>query len=171
MNKKILIVAALFMIVCVTGAFSWGIGVQGGWNMGIPGNAALTFKVDPWAFAGNFYIGDHLFGVGIAADYWLVNNNIVGPLNWFLGVGGGFIVRLYDDDYKWTPKEIENKQNKHTHFGLSARLPIGLNLMLPVGPVEIEPYVQLVPMLGLQVVPDFHPDFDFDANIGIRFHF
>ena len=67
--------------------------------------------------------------------------------------------------------KIENKQNKHTHFGLSARLPIGLNLMLPVGPVEIEPYVQLVPMLGLQVVPDFHPDFDFDANIGIRFHF
>ena len=30
MNKKILIVAALLMVVCVGGAFAWGIGIQGG---------------------------------------------------------------------------------------------------------------------------------------------
>ena len=43
-------------------------------------------------------------------------------------------------------------------------------MMLPAGPVEIEPYVQLVPQLWLSIVP-FYPDFDLVANIGIRFHF
>lgn len=164
MNKKILIVVALLMVVCVGGAFAWGIGIQGGWNMGIPGNVAITFKLDqlPLIFAGNFYVGDHLFAVGLTGDYWFLNDNIVGPLNWFIGAGAGIAIRIYDDGY-------EHKKEK-THFGISGRVPVGLNMMLPAGPVEIEPYVQLVPQLWLSIVP-FYPDFDLDANIGIRFHF
>lgn len=156
MNKKILIVAALLMVVCVGGAFAWGIGIQGGYNLGIPGNVAVTFKLDslPIVFAGNFYIGSHYFGVGLTGDYWFLNDNLVGPLNWFIGAGLGGTVGFPE---------------KGVDFSLAGRVPVGLNMYLVDG--FIEPYVQVVPMLKLDILPDVYPDFDLDANIGIRFWF
>ena len=46
MNKKILVVAAVLMVVCAAGAFAFGIGVQGGGGYPAAGNAAITFKLD-----------------------------------------------------------------------------------------------------------------------------
>lgn len=169
MNKKILIVAALLMVVCVSGAFAWGIGIQGGWNRLIPGNIALTLKFDPWAFAGNFYIAEHRTAIGLTADYWFLNNNIVGPLNWFIGAGLGGTLSIWEDGYYY--KHKDKYYDDGVSFGMSARLPIGLNMMLPVGPLELEPYVQAVPALWLNFAPYFAADFDIDLNLGLRFHF
>lgn len=159
MNKKILIVAALLMVVCVGGAFAWGIGVQGGG--GYPGQAdlAITFKLDsvPFVFATNLnFVGG--LGIGLTGDYWFLNDNIVGPLNWFLGAGAGISIGFQDP----------------FSLGLEARLPIGLNMYFLDG--FIEPYIQAVPSVRLQLLPKFIGEFPddvlrFAGNIGIRFWF
>lgn len=157
MNKKILFAAAVMMVACVAGVFAFGIGIQGGYNLGVPGNVAVTFKLDsvPLIFAGNFYIGDNLFAVGLTGDYWILNDNIVGPLNWFVGAGLGATIAIPDDG--------------DLGFWAAARVPVGLNMFLAND--VIEPYIQIVPMLALHFMPSFSPDFDLDANIGIRFWF
>ena len=155
MNKKILIVAAVMMIACVAGVFAFGIGVQGGYNMGIPGNVAITFKLDslPLIFAGNFYFGDG-FAIGLTGDYWVLNNNLAGPLNYFVGVGFGATIGGFNDDLL---------------LAASARLPVGLNMFLANN--VIEPYIQVVPMLRLGITPSFNVNLDLDANFGLRFWF
>lgn len=155
MNKKILIVAALLMVVCVGGAFAWGIGIQGGGGFPDYGNAAITFKLDtvPFVFATNFTFRDG-FGVGLTGDYWFLNDNIVGPLNWFIGAGAGISLGGFNDNLI---------------LGLEGRLPIGLNMYLVDG--FIEPYVQVVPSVGLNVLPEIGLRWGFAGNIGIRFWF
>ena len=170
MSKKILVVAALLTVVSVSGAFGWGIGIQGGWNKGIPGNIALTLKFDPWAFAGNFYIAPHRTAFGLTADYWFLNDNIAGPLNWFIGAGLGGTISIWENGYSYKHPHKNEYYTNNVSFGMSARLPIGLNMMLPVGPVELEPYLQVVPALWLNFVPYFAPDFDIDLNLGLRVH-
>lgn len=156
MNKKILIVAALLMVVCVGGAFAWGIGIQGGYGYPPFGSGALTFKLDsvPFVFATNFTF-DGGFGIGLTGDYWFLNDNIVGPLNWFLGAGAGISIGFQDP----------------FSLGLEARLPIGLNMYFFDG--FIEPYVQAVPLLRLHILPEFGKGqiFGVAGNIGIRFWF
>lgn len=156
MNKKILVVAAVLMVVCAAGAFAFGIGVQGGGGYPAAGNAAITFKLDsvPLVFAANFTFNDGGFAVGGTADYWLFNNNIAGPLNWFLGLGAGATVGGFSDE---------------VFLNAQGRLPIGLNMFLVDG--FIEPYVQVVPMLVVPIVPSFGIDFGIDANIGLRLWF
>lgn len=155
MNKKIFIVAALLMVVCVGGAFAWGIGIQGGGGFPDYGNAAITFKLDtvPFVFATNFTFRDG-FGVGLTGDYWFLNDNIVGPLNWFIGAGAGISLGGFNDNLI---------------LGLEGRLPIGLNMYLVDG--FIEPYVQVVPSVGLNVLPQIGLRWGFAGNIGIRFWF
>lgn len=155
MNKKIFIVAALLMVVCVGGAFAWGIGIQGGGGFPDYGNAAITFKLDtvPFVFATNFTFRDG-FGVGLTGDYWFLNDNIVGPLNWFIGAGAGISLGGFNDNLI---------------LGLEGRLPIGLNMYLVDG--FIEPYVQVVPSVGLNVLPGIGLRWGFAGNIGIRFWF
>lgn len=155
MNKKIFIVAALLMVVCVGGAFAWGIGIQGGGGFPDYGNAAITFKLDtvPFVFATNFTFRDG-FGVGLTGDYWFLNDNIVGPLNWFIGAGAGISLGGFNDNLI---------------LGLEGRLPIGLNMYLVDG--FIEPYVQVVPSVGLNVLPEIGLRWGFAGNIGIRFWF
>ena len=160
MNKKIFIVAALLMVVCVGGAFAWGIGIQGGSGFPEYGNLAVTFKLDtvPLVFATNFTF-DGGFGIGLTGDYWFLNDNIVGPLNWFIGAGAGISLGGFDDNFI---------------LGLEGRLPIGLNMYLVDG--FIEPYLQVVPSVRLNILPriggSFPEDFlGFAANLGIRFWF
>lgn len=159
MNKKILIVAALLMVVCVGGAFAWGIGIQGGGGYPPYGSLALTFKLDsvPFVFATNFTF-DSGFGIGLTGDYWFLNDNIVGPLNWFLGAGFGVSMGFQDP----------------FSFGLEARLPVGLNMYFLDG--FIEPYIQAVPSVRLRILPEIGKEFPkdflgFAGNIGIRFWF
>ncbi|AEE16459.1 hypothetical protein [Treponema brennaborense] len=154
MNKKILVVAAVLMIACAAGAFAFGIGIQGGGGYPAPGNAGVTFKLDslPLVFAANASFGDS-FRIGATADYWVLNDTITGPLNWFIGggVGAGFSV---GSDFAVL---------------LTARVPVGLNMFLVDG--FIEPYVQVVPALGLNFGSGSLFNFVFDANLGVRFWF
>lgn len=162
MNKKILVVAALLMVVCVSGAFSWAIGVQGGGGVGGNGGAAITFKLDstPLVFAADFAASSNYFVFGITGDYWFIEDTIVdtgiGPFGWFLGGGAGVALRIWDE---------------HLGLRLAARLPIGLNMMIPVSSVEIEPYIQAVPQVGVWLLHGVGLYWNVDFNAGIRFHF
>ena len=157
MNKKSLIVIAIMMLTCIGGVFAFGIGVQGGYNLGVPGNVAITFKLDsvPIIFAGNFYIADDLFAVGLTGDYWMLNENISGPFNWFTGAGVGTTISIPN----------EGKMG----FLLAARVPVGINAYFADN--FVEPYIQLVPMLDLSFLPSIALRFDLDLNLGVRFWF
>lgn len=163
MNKKILVVAALLMVVCVGGAFAWAIGVQGGGGVGGNGGGAITFKLDqlPLVFAADFAGNSNYFVIGVTGDYWFIGNPTIvdtgiGPFGWFLGGGAGVALRIWDNDFG---------------MRVAGRLPIGLNMMIGAGSIEIEPYIQAVPQVGVWLIHDFGLYWDVDFNAGIRFHF
>ncbi|MBR6565969.1 MAG: hypothetical protein IKK79_04070 [Spirochaetaceae bacterium] len=172
MNKKILIVAALLMVVCVSGAFAWAIGIQGGGGVNAGGGAAITFKLDqlPLVFAADFAGNSNYFAIGVTGDYWFIGNPTIvdtpiGPFGWFIGGGVGVAFRFWDND--------SYNKDDHGGFGIrvAGRLPIGLNMMIGAGPVEIEPYIQAVPQIGVWMIDDFGLYWDVDFNVGLRFHF
>ena len=188
MNRKILVVAALLMVACAAGAFGWAIGIQGGGGVGGGGGAAITFKLDqlPLVFAADFAgnTRDDYFVVGVTGDYWFVEETIVdtgvGPFGWFLGGGVGVSLRIWGNDYKEYhrhnyPKGDPRYDDRYDHNGLgvrvAGRLPIGLNMMIGAGSVEIEPYIQVVPQVGVWLIDVFGLYWDVDFNAGIRFHF
>lgn len=137
-NKKLVLVAVLLCFVAIGSVFAFGIGVQigGGWLNGGLGNAAITFKIDqlPLVFAADFSFGGGSFSIGASGDYWFLNPNIVGPLNWFLGAGLGLGFTIGDP----------------FAMSIAARLPIGLNAFFIDG--FLEPYIQVVPQIGGRIV-------------------
>ncbi|MGL4982308.1 MAG: hypothetical protein ACRC4W_05595 [Treponemataceae bacterium] len=152
MKKKVLIVLVALMLCCSTNIFAFGIGVQGGFSFPNLGSLDITFKLDsiPLIFTASAYMGN-TFSLGITADYWFFNSQITGPLYWFVGVGAGASFAIGDI------------------FGANivARVPIGLNMYFLNN--TIEPYIQVLPGIGVQVAPKVGVGFALDANIGIRF--
>ncbi len=131
--------------------------MQGGYNASQSGTggAAITFKLDnvPCVFAVDASFSSHYFRVGATADWWALNDTIVGPLKWF--VGGGLYGSFIGGDY----------------FGgaLGVRLPIGLNAFFAKD--VIEPYVQIAPSFGMEIYDGFRFDWFIPINLGIRFWF
>ena len=99
MKNKIMALAAALMVFGVANTFALGIGVQGGLGVGskTTGGPGLTLKLDqlPWVFAGNASFGDGL-GIGVTADMWLANPNLVAFLNGYFGWGVAGTVYLSD---------------------------------------------------------------------------
>lgn len=165
-NKKLVLVAVLLCFVAIGSVFAFGIGVQAGGGFAYRGagyglgNVAVTFKLDqlPLVFAVDFGFHNDSFSIGGSGDYWFLNPNIVGPLNWFLGAGLGLgftIGDIFD-------------------MNVAARLPIGLNAFFIDG--FLEPYLQIVPQIGLGLTSGGgHTDFGlyggFAANLGLRLWF
>lgn len=156
MKKKLIAVLVLALVVSTVSVFAFGIGIQGGAGYNIPGNVGITFKVDksPLVFAGNFQFNKEYSVIGLTGDYWISNANIAGPLNYFVGVGFGATLGFSDSII----------------LSGSARLPVGVNMFFADG--VIEPYVQIVPLFAIQILPEFAvPGFGLDAAAGIRFWF
>jgi hypothetical protein len=129
-----------------------GIGLQGGWSGGVGGGLSLKVPSLPvfWTIDASFSNG---IGLGVAGDYYIFDQDFAKGLGWYLGVGGFGYIGLYDP------------------LGLAAgaRVPIGLSWR-PIDLLEI--YLQVVPSIGLQVLPkiDLWPNF-FGGNLGIRLWF
>ena len=155
MKKKIIAVLVLALVVSTVSVFALGIGIQGGAGYNVPGNVAVTFKVDqsPLVFAGNFQFGDNAV-IGLTGDYWISNAYLAGPFNYFIGVGFGATVELGDT----------------VILSGSVRMPVGINAYFAKG--VIEPYLQVVPLFGLKVLPEIGTNgFAVDSAVGIRFWF
>jgi hypothetical protein len=145
MKKKIIVLAAALMAISVSGAFAFGIGLQANANAGSvfePG-VALTFKVDslPVYFAANWSLGEEAQSFGLTGDYWILNDKITNlgsaPLKWFVGVGL-FLNMGFAKDSDMT-----------INSGL--RIPVGLNMAIAKG--VFEPYIQIAPSFGGQLIP------------------
>jgi opacity protein-like surface antigen len=166
--KKLVLVLVL-AILMAGAAFAdhpsgFGIGVQGGgggnWSGGGFGsaNTALTLKFPSvpifWAIRADIW--KDYFGLGVSGDFYFIDSEIAPSigLNWYLGFGLGVGLWGFNDNLG---------------LGVSARLPIGLSWQ-PIDLLEI--YLQVVPNLGVQILPDVHfPYGGWGGDIGIRFWF
>jgi len=158
---KILVLTAVLMIVSVSGAFAFGIGLQLDGGPSGSGNSfgpSVTFKLDkyPVVFAANLDVTDEYFSLGLTGDWWMFNKQIDSslPVKWFFGYGFFGRIGLGDP------------------FALVAggRLPVGINAFFNDG--FIEPYLQIAPSLGIQFSPKFHlPEWYLPVSLGVRFWF
>jgi hypothetical protein len=138
MKKKIaVIVAALFVFASVE-AFSFGIGLRGGYGWGGFGGGGLLFSPNSDLHFGlNYYFGSGV-NLGLTGDYWFFDKELTdigrGSLDFYVGAGLFANLAAYEDA-----------------FGLGAgiRIPIGLDLDFEV----IDVFLEFTPQLGLSLLP------------------
>jgi len=166
--KKAVLCLALFTILATGAVFAdhpsgFGIGIQGGYSgtwgvKGGLGNGALSLKLPslPIFWAMRMDIVKGYFGLGVSGDYYLIDSKLVPAigLNWYLGIGAAVGISIGSD---WLG------------LGIAARLPVGLSWQ-PLSFIEV--FLQVVPSLGVAVIPEFHfPYGGIGGDIGIRFWF
>lgn len=162
MKKKLIAILVLALVVSTVSVFAFGIGVQGGGGVG-GGGLAVTFKLDqlPYVFAADLTIAGDAFFIGGTADLWMMNANLAGPVNYFVGGGLGASVGFWD--YDWDGDD-------DLHLNVSPRVVAGLNMFFVDG--FIEPYIQIAYNPTLTILPKIGFDFiAFNAAGGIRFWF
>ncbi|MDR0551378.1 MAG: DUF3996 domain-containing protein [Spirochaetaceae bacterium] len=167
MKKKIALIASALFVSAVMGAYAeFGIGVQGGYNWGSVGGAALLLSPNNHLhFAVGWYAGDGGFNVGVSADLWALDLRIVsisdGGLDFYVGPGLFVNVGMwkqYDED--------KGKNVDKLHIAAGGRIPIGVNFRIQ----RLELFLQAVPAVGLSVTPTLGLYWGgFGGNIGIRF--
>lgn len=163
MKKKLLILVAVLFVSTTTSVFAFGIGLQYNGNAGrvFTNGAAVTFKIDsiPLIFAANWVFDEDYSQFGITGDYWILNNKITNvgsaSLNWFVGIGAFANFVFPDDEFV---------------FVGGMRIPVGLNMFIGNG--VFEPFVQVAPSFGVQIVPKLATeDMFFPISIGFRVWF
>lgn len=152
--KKIIAAFCLLLAAGTAQVFSYGVGIQGGYGFGRGGAGAVTFKLDelPYVFAVSISGGEEVFISG-TADYWFKTDTLYGPARYFVGAGAGLAIGTGDEFF----------------LGAAFRVPVGINAFLVDN--FVEPYIQIVPELGLSVLPYVNMTWDVGANIGVRFWF
>ena len=158
--KKSIVTGILFLVLAGGAVYAdhpagLGIGVQGGVSGAAGGGdfgGDLTLKLPLlplfWTIGAEIHSG--YTGITVAGDYYLLDMSIMPMLGWYIGVGAGAHLGL----------------GGTTHLAVAGRLPIGISFQ-PVGLVEI--YLQLVPQIGLAVLPDIDLwDRFWGGNVGIR---
>jgi len=161
--KKLVMVITLAVILAVGAAYAdhpdgFGIGVQFGGNSYWGGywssGGALTLKIPslPIFWAVNFAMGPSYMWLNLSGDYYLIDNRLIETLHWYLGVGGYVGIGMGN------PLGLD--------FG--ARLPIGLSWQ-PLDLLEI--YLQVVPSIGLGILPGIGLGGGLGGNLGIRLWF
>ncbi|GHT79080.1 hypothetical protein FACS1894130_06900 [Spirochaetia bacterium] len=154
MFKKVVAVVVLGLVLGTAAVFAdhpkgLGIGVQGGWSGNVGAGLSLKLPSVPvyWTVDATFGAG---FGLGVAGDYYLFDSDFSPNFGWYLGLGMAVNLGFYDP----------------LVLAVGARLPFGLSWQ-PIKLLEV--YIQLVPSIGLAILPDFGiwPN-SFSGNLGIR---
>ena len=163
-NKKFYAVFAAMVVALCAGASASGtvgLGIQGGYSPGFYGYAdtAITFKIPnvPPVFAANVGIWNYeVHRIGLTADWWLANPNIVGVLYWYYGPGlaAGASFGLRSD--------------RACDLYVGGRFVVGLNAWI-VDFLEI--YLQAAGQLGIDTSRKDLFDWAIPVNLGIRFWF
>jgi hypothetical protein len=144
--KKIAVLSVIMLIIISASAFSLGIGLATGLNVGdgMPSNLMLSLKLDQLPFLLGVALDfDDPFFLGLTADWWAFNENLTGPLNFYAGPG------LYTAIRGGEPATIS----------LGARVPLGLNVFLLD---FFELFIEVAPTLG------FLPDFGIPGSLGLQ---
>lgn len=156
MRKRVMIIAlALILAVGVSGfADTFGVGAAFGISGlgGLPASAMLSLKVPKvpviWGIAAQF--GENSFNMGVTADWWLYQTNLVSFIGLYVGPGL----------YMSLPQPFE----------IGGRVPIGLNAY-PLDFLEL--FLEFAPALvffssdaGVTI-----PNFRLQGAFGFRFWF
>jgi hypothetical protein len=153
--KKAFLALALVLVIGTSGAFAFGIGAQAGYDTVMGGGGAITFKLDeyPYVFAVSFSADNNGMYIGGSADYWFIYKPLAAPVNYYVGGGLGALVGVGD------PVALK----------AVARLPLGINAYFLDNLVE--PYLQIVPELGVAILPSTQLIGGIGANLGVRLWF
>jgi hypothetical protein len=169
MKKKILILCSALFLICAADVFSFGIGVRGsgdwingGYGFGNWGAGLLISPTKhkgnksreiPLHFGINWYVKDGI-NLGLTADYWLLKPQIKamgsGGLKFYLGAGAFVDVGVFE---------------KNVDINAGVRVPVGVDFDFNV----VDFFVEVVPMLPIYIVPDFHVQFGVGGSVGLRF--
>ncbi|MFW5694441.1 MAG: hypothetical protein ACOCYB_04685 [Alkalispirochaeta sp.] len=142
MKKLIVLIILVLVISAGTVTADTGVGVI----LGDPTGVSALFG-NRVAVAAAWSLDSYLH---LHADLWLLNRQLVDPLDWYLGVGGKV--------------QVLGDHGDSDDLRLGARVPVGLQwYVLP----QLELFAELAP--GIAVIPE--TDFDIDGGIGLRFHF
>ena len=159
MIKRIaLIFLVLLMLGTGTMAFAkTGLGVAAGAPIGgnLPGtNTMLSLKIDsvPLLLGIGVRVRNDNFNIGITADNWIANNNLIDFLNWYIGVGGYVGLGI----------------GGNASIDAGIRIPIGLNTFLLDRVLEL--FLEVAPTIGVALPLDF-PTWGFQSAFGFRIWF
>lgn len=165
--KKLFLCGALGLVLAVSGVFAdhpsgLGIGILGrfGWSYGGGGfgGGALSLKLPsiPIFWGVNAGIGTNYFGFGVTGDKYLIDQtlaNIGGsvPFGWYLGLGGyfNFASWTWKDDY--IGSDLKRHDATKTDLGFGVRVPIGIDLQIPISTIKLEVFLEAAPSLGLGI--------------------
>ena len=132
----------------------FGFGIGGAFSIGVwdlPSQAMLSLKFDsfPAGIAMGASIGSEIFQVGITADWWLFQIDLLSFLYLYIAPG------LY--------AQISRS------FGIGARIPVGLQIYI-LDPFEL--FLELAPTIGIRIAdPVKIPAFGLQGAFGFRFWF
>jgi hypothetical protein len=133
----------------------WGIGLLGRGGYGFGGGGAglggIAFSLKapmlPVYWGLNLDLYNHYFGLGITGDWYFLEGLLV-PISgsdgfgYFIGVGGylgfgTFNDKWYGYNYGWTS------------LGFGVRVPLGLNVVIPISKIKLEVFLDVAPSIGL----------------------
>jgi hypothetical protein len=150
--KRIVLVLALAAIIATGTAFAdhpsgFGIGIVGqysSWGFGGQGGGlSLKLPSIPVYWGINAAFGNNYIGAGITGDGYIIDQNLGGYLNWFLGVGGYFSFYSYNEkDSFWGYEKSYSKI-----YG-GVRAPIGISFQ-PVALLEL--FIDIAPSIGIGI--------------------
>ncbi len=156
MRKKIVIIALVLVAAVAMSGFADTFGVGAAFGLsglgGLPQSAMLSLKIPQipilWGVAAQF--GENSFNMGVTADWWLYQQNLVSFIGLYVGPG------LY--------------MSLPSPFEIGGRVPIGLNAY-PLDFLEL--FLELAPALvffssdsGVTI-----PNFRLQGAFGFRFWF
>jgi hypothetical protein len=152
MKKKLLLVTLLVALAAAP-AFSFGIGGAYGLNFNGFGSAGLlSVKFDefPAVIGVGARFSTNGFRVGLTADWWLYETNLVEMLDLYVGPG------LFADIGTGV-------------FDIGVRVPIGIHMFI-IDPLEL--FFEIAPAIGVGLTPDFYfPAWGVQGAVGFRFWF
>ena len=149
MSRKILFLALIMTIVVATSGVSLGLGLAFGLDPigDLPSNVLFSAKFDEVPFLlGIAFSFNEPFRFGMTADWWMVQQNLTGMLNFY--AGPGLFAGVAGDQ-----------------LDLGLRIPLGLNIY-PVDVLEL--FLEIAPTV--RFIPTF-PDPGLQAAFGFRFWF
>ena len=188
MNKKNLLLIAVFCIIAISQVHALGLGVQGNWYLSFEEEDKVDMGMDSFGFsvlvspsrdlnfAGNYYFSRTSDVFGLTADFCpqflnfrllgsgptLLSNPSAWSFNFAIGLGGYVNVWvLY--------KDIDTKVDVGSiDVSGGFRFPIGFNLNLGGGLIEI--FTHVAPSIGLYFAEGEEPfgNWFFPVALGVR---
>ena len=162
MNNKILVLAVLALLFVPAAAFS-ATGLGAAYTFGLnngDNSTGAALSINTPAIPGTVqtlrftFSGDDYFSFALADDWWVIQENISGSLDFYIGLGFFAGITSVDDT---------------TDFSLGGRIPVGLSLM-PLDFAEL--FAEITPAMGLGFEPELYfPSWSVQGAVGFRIWF